>query len=103
MILLPTKATLCIGVLATISSLWSTTPLRRSFEVTSVKPNKSGSESSRLGIRPNGYFFATNASLKSLIVQAYRILDFQVSGGPSWIEGDRFDVEARAEPGSISA
>jgi len=103
--LLPTKATLCIGVLATIGSLWSQTPpaQKLSFEVTSVKPNKSGSDGSRLGIRPNGYFFATNASLKSLIVQAYRILDFQVSGGPSWIEGDRFDVEARAEPGSISA
>jgi uncharacterized protein (TIGR03435 family) len=72
-----------------------------SFGVTSVKPNKSGSGNSRSGIRPNGYFFATNASLKSLIIQAYRVLDFQVSGGPSWIDGDRFDIEARAEPGSI--
>ena len=75
--------------------------VRPSFEVASIKPNNSGSGSSRSGTRTGGYFFATNVSLKLLIMQAYRVLDFQVSGGPSWIEGDRFDIEARAEAGAV--
>ncbi len=71
------------------------------FEVASVKPNNSGSGSARAGTRVGGYYFATNYSVKMLIMQAYRVQDFQVSGGPNWIEGDRFDIEARAEPGTV--
>lgn len=31
-----------------------------------------------------------------LIVTAYRVQEFQISGGPGWIASDRFDVEAKA-------
>jgi uncharacterized protein (TIGR03435 family) len=97
------KGVLLAAVAATPVASQTSAAQKLSFGVTSVKPNKSGSGSSRSGIRPNGYFFATNVSLKSLIVQAYGILGFQVSGGPSWVDADRFDVEARAEPGAITA
>jgi uncharacterized protein (TIGR03435 family) len=36
-------------------------------------------------------------TLKMLIACAYRIQQFQVSRGPSWIDSDRFDIEGRAE------
>src|SRR5262245_29023008 len=92
-------------VMAVAIPLFSQTPQAQkpSFEVASVKPNNSGSGSARAGMRAGGYYFATNYSLKMLIMQAYRLQDFQVSGGPNWIEGDRFDIEARAEPGAVPA
>lgn len=32
-----------------------------------------------------------------LIATAYRVQEFQISGGPGWIDSDRFDVEDKAE------
>jgi len=46
----------------------------------------------------NGRLTAAGATLKTLICVAYGISDFQVLGGPDWIENDRYDVEA--SPGS---
>ncbi|HEY2381332.1 MAG TPA: TIGR03435 family protein [Terriglobia bacterium] len=34
-------------------------------------------------------------------MSAYRVQDFQVIGGPAWIDNDRFDVQAKAEDGAI--
>lgn len=36
-------------------------------------------------------------TLKMLLAFAYRIQQFQISGGPSWIDSDRFDIEGKAE------
>ena len=65
-----------------------------SFEVASVKPNNSGERGSRLGMSPNGRMTATNVSLKQLILNAYNLRDFQVTGGPNWLDVDRFDISA---------
>jgi len=43
-----------------------------------------------------GRLSAKNVSLKQLIGAAYHVYDYQVSGGPKWIDTDRFDVEAKA-------
>jgi uncharacterized protein (TIGR03435 family) len=67
------------------------------FEVASVKPNKSGQPFVSFGIQPGGRFTATNVPLRLLIRNAYQIQDFQVVGGPAWISSDRFDVIAKAE------
>src|SRR5207244_1838285 len=46
---------------------------------------------------PGGRFQANATTLKFLMEWAYRIQPFQHSGGPSWIETDRYDVVAKAE------
>jgi uncharacterized protein (TIGR03435 family) len=74
---------------------------RPSFEVASVKPNASGQNMISIGIQPGGRFVATGVPLKMLITQAYRIRDFQIIGGPGWISSDRWNIEAKAEEGSI--
>jgi uncharacterized protein (TIGR03435 family) len=66
------------------------------FEVASVKPNKSGDRGTRLGMAPNGRLNVINASLKQLITNAYNLRDFQVTGGPDWLDVDRFDITAAA-------
>ncbi|MEP6962580.1 MAG: TIGR03435 family protein [Acidobacteriota bacterium] len=66
------------------------------FEVTSVKPNKSGVR--RYDINPKGNrFVATNVSLWVLVEWAYQMEEFRISGGPAWLKSDRFDIEANAE------
>jgi hypothetical protein len=69
--------------------------------VASVKPNTSGSTSSGSSSNGNGHFRGTNLTAKSLILQGYRVQDFQVVGGPDWLNTERFDVEARAADGSM--
>ena len=73
-----------------------------SFEVASVKPSTSGTNFVRIGGGVgNGRFNAENLTLKMLITNAYRVREFQVLGGPNWITSDRWNVEAKAEEGSI--
>lgn len=65
------------------------------FDVSSVKPNKSG-KWSPLPSGP-GRFSSSNTTLRALIQWAYHVHDFQLSGGPSWINSDRFDIEAETD------
>jgi uncharacterized protein (TIGR03435 family) len=65
------------------------------FAVASVKPNKLGC-CTTYGVGSGGGG-GTNVTLKNLIALAYRLQDYQISGGPRWIGSDRFDVEGKAE------
>jgi uncharacterized protein (TIGR03435 family) len=72
-------------------------PERPSFEVASVKQNKSGEGFIRIATAAGGGFRITNAPLRELIRFAYQIQPFQIEGGPGWIASDRFDIVAKAE------
>src|SRR3569833_882775 len=64
------------------------------FEVSSVKVNRSGALQSR-GINIAGSrIVGENLPLRTLIQQAYGVLDFQIEGGPKWMDSDRFDIQA---------
>ena len=75
---------------------------REQFEVASLKPNKSAGNVTKLLFRGGGRFSATNASLKNLIGYAYKAQYFAISGGPAWIDDDRYDIEAEAEDSSAT-
>jgi uncharacterized protein (TIGR03435 family) len=77
------------------------TPLP-SFGVASINPDRSGRMSTR-GIMPPGIFKADDATVKELVGYAFAVRAFQVSGGPGWIDSDRFDVEAKADDAQIEA
>jgi uncharacterized protein (TIGR03435 family) len=65
------------------------------FEVASVKLNNSGTTRS-LGGPKRGHFIQSG-TLRQLIQAAYRRGGFdirQVSGGPKWLDRDRFDIDA---------
>ncbi len=83
-------ALLFLAAAATLSQ--ATT--RPEFEVASIRPNP-GNGGTSMGAG-EGSASEHNVTLKSLMVVAYRIQDFQISGGPGWTDSDRFDVEAKA-------
>jgi uncharacterized protein (TIGR03435 family) len=86
-----------VGLLLAVSSvpqIIAQTPAP-TFDVASVKPNKSGEGGMRIMFQPGGRFVATNVTLKMLVHMSYGIQDFQITGGPAWIVSDRYDIEAR--------
>jgi len=64
------------------------------FEVASIKPNNSGDGRVMMQVQP-GRYMATNVTLRLLIRNAYQLQDFQITGGPSWIASDHFDLIAK--------
>lgn len=73
---------------------------QESFEVASIRRNTAGELRVGGGFLPGGHYRVTNYSLRSLIAAAYLRPqvppDFLIAGGPSWMDADRFDVDARA-------
>jgi uncharacterized protein (TIGR03435 family) len=72
---------------------------RPTFEAASVKRNKEGGPFS-LFFQPGGRFRAVNVTAKMLISSAYGtpqpLPEFQIAGGPKWLDTDRFDIVAKA-------
>jgi uncharacterized protein (TIGR03435 family) len=66
------------------------------FDVASVKANKSGDLEQHI-FRSSTGLTVTNMPVRQLIVFAYQLQAFQVTGGPSWIGSDRFDMVAKIE------
>jgi uncharacterized protein (TIGR03435 family) len=65
------------------------------FEVAAIKLNTSNEAGSRVMASPNGRLQAVNVTLKTLVRNAYRVRETQISGGPDWLDSARFDVEAK--------
>jgi hypothetical protein len=68
-----------------------------SFEVASVKPSQrpiGPDYNNRLTYSPSA-FTSRNATLKTLIAEAYRFQRRQVRG-PAWIDENEYDIDARA-------
>jgi uncharacterized protein (TIGR03435 family) len=73
------------------------------FEVASVRPNKTGDGRVMLGLQPGGRFNATNVPLRLLLRQAFNVQESQIIGGPDWMGSDRFDIVAKAPEGEFTA
>lgn len=90
----------CAAVVVTSAMLArgaAQTPTSPSFEVATVKPNKSGEPFIRMQVLAGGRVDAQNMPVAELIRMAYGVQPFQVEGGPGWINTDRFDITAKSE------
>jgi uncharacterized protein (TIGR03435 family) len=77
-------------------------PPQLAFEVASVKRNLSGEGRFEQRLLPGGRYVATNIPLRTLIMRAYRLLEFRLSGGPAWINTERYDIVGLA-PGAANS
>ena len=79
------------------SSTGTSTQLQQ-FEVASVKPAAPGAPGGGAYLlMPGGTFVGKNLPVKRLVMEAYGVTDFQITGGPAWIDSDRYDIDAKAE------
>ncbi|HEY7387065.1 MAG TPA: TIGR03435 family protein [Bryobacteraceae bacterium] len=68
-----------------------------SFDVASIKPNKSGQPTSSIRPGLHGRFVAVNATLAELVIWAYPIPAYRLEGVPGWVRSDRFDINAKVD------
>jgi len=78
-------------LLLTASAFGQASP---SFEVVSVKPNDPNSRGNYYSFNHAGVS-VENGTLSGLIEMAYDVRDFQIVGGPGWIQTDRYQVTAK--------
>src|SRR5437899_10408238 len=92
-----------LGVVIVAIPIFSQGPgqAKPSFEVATVKPNASGDNRVAIMRQPGGRLVSTGISLKMLMGFAYRVRDFQISGGPNWITPDRWNLGGQAQVGRI--
>jgi uncharacterized protein (TIGR03435 family) len=66
------------------------------FEVASVKQSDSKQQIiNALLTYPGGRIEARGATLKYLLMEAYNLQSYQITGGPGWINQTRFEIEAK--------
>jgi len=72
------------------------------FDVASVKPAAPGQRGGIIRQMPGGQrYIANNIPLRLIMTVAYSVTDRQISGGPSWVGTDPFDIDAKsAKPAS---
>ncbi len=86
-----------ILLLMTVAAAALAAPALR-FEVASIKPAKNDSGKGSLELLPGGGLRMGGATLKQLTAMAYGLRESQISGGPSWIDKEYYDVLAKPEP-----
>ncbi len=72
------------------------------FEVASVKPWASR-ELGGVHTYPGGRVALRGCTLHYLIEQAFHVQPFQVSGGPDWMQSERYDIDAKPPESSKSS
>src|SRR5262245_11721024 len=69
------------------------------FDAASIRPNKtdnSGTEGRKISIEASPVSLTMrNVTLISCIRWAYNVHDFQIQGGPSWRDSERYDILAK--------
>src|ERR1700745_141309 len=72
-------------------------PASPAFDVVAIKPAADPPAFSFSAVQAGGRYIGQNMSLRLLIKTAYGVHDSQIVGGPSWIDTDHWDVNAKAE------
>jgi uncharacterized protein (TIGR03435 family) len=67
------------------------------FEVASIKPAAPDARGMYFRTTAGGTLNISNMSLKEMIIFAWRIQPYQVSGGPPWLDSLRFNITAKPE------
>ncbi len=78
----------------------------KSFDVASIKPSDPN-PTGPLGTTPYvlpalGRLTTQNTTLRILVMAAYQKQPFQIVGGPPWFNSNKFDINAKAEDGSLT-
>jgi uncharacterized protein (TIGR03435 family) len=95
-----------VGVITRLIVLCASTVSTRAsasaqaFDVASIKVNKSRDSFKGVQVQP-GQFIVTNLTLRELIGTAYEIAPplrkARMTGGPAWMDADRFDIVAKVD------
>jgi uncharacterized protein (TIGR03435 family) len=88
---------LCLWAVACLLVILAFCARAQEFEVASIKPAAPDERRMFMGPGPGGGISVTNLTLKQMIQTAWRIMPFQISGPPAWIDSARYKVVAKPE------
>lgn len=71
-----------------------------SFKSSSMASDSSGITPARILVKPDR-FTVTNFTLSALIRSAYGVRSFQIVGAPSWINSEKYDIDAKLDKSAI--
>lgn len=92
---------LSVTDLAVVAQTHAPRPAFDSFEVATIKPLQPGASQSRfIRMKTAHEFVAHNHTLKTLIAAAWNLNPKEISGGPSWIDSESFEILAKT-PGDV--
>src|SRR5689334_9198934 len=89
----------CISIVAALAGSVGAQPGSTGFEVATVKPAAPDAVGRWMRMRTANEFVAHNQSLLYLIAGAYGVSPKAVSGGPAWLDTERYEIVART-PGA---
>ena len=89
---------LAVAATALAGSIQAQSPA--TFDVVSIKPNKSGAPGSETDTTP-GRVSVLNATPLSLLLRAFGVSTFQIIGAPNWVLTERYDVVATVPEGRV--
>jgi uncharacterized protein (TIGR03435 family) len=87
-------------LLAAAAMAQATRPAFTEFEVAAVKPAEANAVGRWIRMQTVHQFVAHNSTLLYLIAPAYNVSPHAISGGPAWVDVDRFEITAKA-PGEV--
>jgi uncharacterized protein (TIGR03435 family) len=92
---------LVLGRAALALAAWLALPPQAAdtLEVAAIHSSHVDSTNTRIDTEPGGGLVMLNATLRTLIRNAYGVLPFQLAGEPKWSETDRFDINAKNASG----
>ena len=91
-----------VGIVAVVGGvLVAQAPAPPAFEVASIKPTTAPGSDGGFALAPGGRLDVSNQPVRALIRYAYGIHDYQLVGGPSWIDREFFDIHAKAAATSL--
>jgi uncharacterized protein (TIGR03435 family) len=80
-----------------LAAVLAQAPKEAAFDVAAIKPSADTQAFSFSMVQPGGRYIGQNMSLRLLIKTAYGVHDSQIVNGPSWIDSERWDINAKAE------
>jgi uncharacterized protein (TIGR03435 family) len=92
-----TRPVLLAFAMASVVPLAAQAPKEPAFDVAAIKPSADTQAFSFSMVQPGGRYIGQNMSLRLLIKTGYGVHDSQIVNGPSWIDSDRWDINAKAE------
>jgi uncharacterized protein (TIGR03435 family) len=96
------RCSLCIGVTGLVVLAQSVPTVLR-FEIASVRPADPGARGANVVLDPGESLRITNVPLRKIVTYAYDVRDFQLAGGPGWMDAERYDISAKASTGDGQA
>jgi uncharacterized protein (TIGR03435 family) len=69
-------------------------PAFNEFEVATIKPAVNDQKGAYIKMQSAHRFYVKNYTLKSIVAAAYSLTPRAISGGPAWVDFDRYDILA---------